>query len=373
MVQAKIRSLQAYGFRFPLANPVITSFGRMLDRPAVFVRLEDEDGILGWGEAWCNFPSVGAEHRVRLINEMLAPAIVGQDPGEPGTLLKRLSGMTAVLAIQCGEPGPIAQAIAGIDIAHWDLASRRNGQPLWRALGGTTALLPVYASGINPVGSGETAARAFAAGHRAFKLKVGFDPDRDLQNLRDIRREVGSCFLAADANQGWSPEEALRRVPALGEFELGWLEEPLRADRPWSEWAALRQAGAPPLAGGENIAGEAAFEAAIEAGSLEVFQPDVAKWGGVTLCAGVARAALAAGRRYCPHYLGGGIGLLASAHLLAGIGGDGMLEIDINPNALRDECCGPVASMSDGTVTLGEEPGLGVEPDLAAWAKWRTA
>src|SRR5712671_3182881 len=61
MTSFKLKNLQAFCYRYPLATPVVTSFGRMNDRPAVFVRVEDEDGELGWGEAWCNFPAVGAD------------------------------------------------------------------------------------------------------------------------------------------------------------------------------------------------------------------------------------------------------------------------------------------------------------------------
>jgi L-alanine-DL-glutamate epimerase-like enolase superfamily enzyme len=167
-------------------------------------------------------------------------------------------------------------------------------------------------------------------------------------------------------------EEALARIPALAAFGLGWLEEPVRADVPWPEWKRLLGSAPPPLAGGENIADEDGFSAAVAAGILSVIQPDLAKWGGFTMCAPVAREALAAGRRFCPHYLGGGIGLLASAHLLAGVGGDGMLEVDINPNPLREQCCGPVGDVADGRVSLSEAPGLGFEPDFAAFEGWRT-
>ena len=78
-----LRSVQAFGYRYPLTMPVITSFGRMKNRPAVFVRVEDGDGNIGWGEVWCNFPAPGAEHRVRLVNEVLAPALVGFNAREP--------------------------------------------------------------------------------------------------------------------------------------------------------------------------------------------------------------------------------------------------------------------------------------------------
>ena len=85
---------------------------------------------------------------------------------------------------------------------------------------------------------------------------------------------------------------------------------------------------------GENIAGREAFATAFTEGVLNVIQPDAAKWGGITGCIAVAREAIAAKRTYCPHYLGGGIGLVASAHLLAACNG-GWLEVDSNDNPLR--------------------------------------
>lgn len=106
-----IRKLEAFCYRYPLSTPVVTSFGRMLDRPAVFVRVEDDDGLTGWGEVWANFPSIGAEHRARLVNEVLAPVISGFTAGQPADVFEKLTRATAVLALQSGEPGPFAQAI----------------------------------------------------------------------------------------------------------------------------------------------------------------------------------------------------------------------------------------------------------------------
>src|SRR5471032_1699389 len=258
-----IRGIQAFCCRYPLTTPVVTSFGEMRDRPAVFVRVEDDDGQTGWGEMWCNFPSVGAEHRTRLINEMLAPMLVGRSVAHPSEAFENLSASTSVLALQSGEPGPFAQTIAGIDIALWDLFAKRAKTPLWRMLGGTSGRMRVYASGINPAGCTAQAEAAMRRGHRAFKLKIGFDPDKDRANLRDLRRLAGDGFLAADVNQGWGIETALQLVPPLEQFNLGWLEEPLRADRPWSEWRTLQKRLTIPLAGGENIAGHENFAAAL--------------------------------------------------------------------------------------------------------------
>jgi L-alanine-DL-glutamate epimerase-like enolase superfamily enzyme len=370
---AKIRKLQAFCYRYPLMTPVVTSFGKMTSRPAVFVRVEDEDGFAGWGEAWCNYPSTGAEHRSRLINEVLAPAVAGLAGSEPKEIFEQLTQGSSVLALQSGEAGPFAQAIAGIDLALWDLHARRRNLPLWKCLGGKSGAIRVYASGINPTGSRQMAEAAMRRGHRALKLKIGFEPAIDRANLSALRELIGNGMLAADVNQGWSVERAVELASSVAEYNLAWLEEPIRADRPWQEWQLLRKNVRTPLAAGENIAGRAGFAQALGDDVLSVVQPDIAKWGGLSVCTGIARDIISSGKTFCPHYLGGGIGQLASAHLLAGVGGDGLLEVDANDNPLRDRFSGAVADISNGTITLTEAPGLGIEPDLAAIEQYRTA
>jgi D-galactarolactone cycloisomerase len=364
---ATIRRLAAHVFRWPVATPVRTSFGVMHDRPMVLVEAIDGDGNRGWGEVWCNFPAVGAEHRARLVAEVFAPRLEGRDMSDPAAVFRELSESTAVLALQAGEPGPIAQCIAGIDMALWDLAARRAEQPLWKFLGGDDPAIGVYASGLNPDGPEKLAALKREEGYSAFKLKVGFGRERDVANLRALRKVLGpQVRLMVDANQAWSLEEARAMQGLLAEFDLGWIEEPLRADSTLAQWQALAAAGSVPLAAGENMAGDAHFDAAIESRAFAVLQPDAAKWGGFSGCLPVAGRIRAAGLRYCPHFLGGGIGLLASAHLLAAAGGDGLLEIDANPNPLRSEACGPLGNIHEGRATLSEAPGLGIVPDLSA-------
>jgi D-galactarolactone cycloisomerase len=363
----RLRRIAAHVLRWPVETPVRTSFGVMHDRPMLLVEVEADDGLVGWGEIWCNFPAVGAEHRQRLVDSVFAPLLVGADPATPQATFERLTRATAVLAIQSAEPGPIAQCIAGIDIALWDLAARRCRQPLWQLLGGMSPSVAVYASGLNPDGPERLAAERRAQGFTAFKLKVGFGADRDLANLRAMRQELGAdAALMVDANQAWTLDEARAMAPRLREFGLQWLEEPIRADSTYADWKDLAAVSPVPLAAGENIAGHAAFDAALAAHVFAVVQPDMAKWGGFSGCLPVARRILDSGARFCPHYLGGGIGLLASAHLLAAAGGNGLLEIDSNRNPLREAACGPVANVREGRVMLGEEAGLGIEPDVAA-------
>ncbi len=362
--------LSVHVLRYPIEQPVRTSFGIMHDRPAVFVRVQDRDGAHGWGEIWCNFPACGAEHRARLVETVLRPLLLGRTYDGPAAAWAHLTAATEVLALQSGEPGPMAQAIAGIDLALWDLCARRAGQPLWAYLGGTSDRVEVYASGINPDDPECVVRQKHLEGYRAFKLKLGFGHERDLRNLRQVRQLLGPGVpLMADANQGWGPEDAAAMAAAMGELDIAWLEEPLRADQPLAQWQALARQSPVPLAAGENCLGSAAFHAVIEAGFLRVVQPDLAKWGGISGCLPVIRAVRAAGLRYCPHYLGAGVGLMASAHLLAAVDGTrhgGLLEIDSNANPLRTLLSAPLLQLEEGVARLGHAPGIGVEPDLDA-------
>lgn len=361
MQSVSIAAVEVFALRAPLEKPVRTSFGVMADRPAVFVRVRDSEGAAGWGEAWCNFPPVGAEHRARLIRSLLAPALIAAGPLPPGDVYERLMKQFRIMALQAGEWGPFRQCAAALDIACHDLAARRAGLPLWRYLGGAgDGRIRAYASGLDARDLDETVPAERAAGHRAFKLKVGFGEAADLAGLQRLAALAGpDAVLMADANQAWAPREAARMAAAFAGHRLLWLEEPVAADQPPEVWQALAARSPVPLAAGENIAEEAAFDAAIASGSFVYLQPDACKWGGIAGCLAVAKRALAAGRTYCPHFLGGGIGLLASAHLLAAAGGRGLLEMDVQPNPLREEIAQGFMALEDGLLTLGAAPGLG--------------
>ncbi len=366
-----LNRVEVFCFRVPITTPVATSFGVMRDRPAVFVRLTDSDGAFGWGEVFANWPAAGAEHRARLLMADIADLVLGFAPADPGALFRHLTRRTHIRALQCGEWGPFRQVIAGLDIALNDLLARRAGLPLARFLTPSAPdRIPGYASGIHVARGAEAIAAQAARGHRAFKVKVGFGAD-DPATLRRCQDALpAGAALFADANQAWTLGEARDFLNATQ--GLGWIEEPLPADAPVADWAALAASTSTPIAAGENIAGPADFDTAIAAGHIAILQPDIAKWGGITGCMGVARAALAAGRRYCPHFLGGGIGLLASAHLLAAVGGDGLLEIDVNPNPLRDAFTGVGEVIRDGWLTLSDAPGLGLAALPEAIGRYET-
>lgn len=133
--------------------------------------------------------------------------------------------------------------------------------------------------------------------------------------------------------RGLASLRLLRLRPAIGfsrvaaPIELQWFEEPVRFDAPSSHWRWLADASRIPLAGVKDFQGPQ-FEDAISDRVLRVLQPDVTKWSRITGDVRVARVAVPAGERYCPHFFGGGIAILASLHLLVAAGGTGLLEHD---------------------------------------------
>ena len=368
----KIDNIEVSVYRYPLAAPVQTSFGTMHDRPMTIVRITDSDGIVGWGEIWCNFPNVGAEHRARLVEQVFAPILMSQSFENAASAFDHLTEVTWILGLQTGEQGPLAQCIAGLEIALSDIEGKQKNLPLWKMFGGVKDTVPVYASGINPTNPEIIVADALASGYRAFKLKIGFGDVCDHENLTTLRKLLGfECDLMADANQAWQVNEIEQKLALLEPFRLKWLEEPIAADRPLSEWQSVKDHATMAIAAGENIQGQHNYDIVLSNDILGVVQPDLAKWGGMSKTINLARLIMASGKLYCPHYLGGGIGLVASAHALAAVGGDGMLEVDINPNPLRSELVGDMLEKTPGFATLGTGAGLGYEPDMAKIADFR--
>ena len=365
-----ITRIQAWAFRSPTKKPVATSFGIMHDRPAVLVRVEDQDGAFGWGEIWANWPAAGAEHRVRLLEMDVAHLVLGTRIKSPAEFFHSLDEQTRIRAVQCGEVGPFAQVVAGLDIAVWDMVARRAGLPMRQLIRADAPdSVPAYASGIQISAAGDLMPLARAQGHHRFKLKVGFDMNADISAIHRIHAKLSNDeLIACDANQAWSLVQAQEFVAGIADVPLHWLEEPMPVFADPTDWRTLSQNTSIPLAGGENIIGETDFDEAIKARALSVIQPDIAKWGGITACLAVAQNALTNGCRYFPHFLGAGIGMAASAELLAGVGGDGLLEVDVNDNPLRSSFFDGREPVAEGMWTCGNAPGLGIEdiPDELA-------
>src|SRR5579871_406548 len=197
----------------------------------VLVKIADENGLAGWGEApalkdwggefgryFGETPGTAAE----VISRHLAPAVVGAIPGEIAELHARMDH-----AIK-GYP----YAKAAVELAAYDLAGKHCGLPVHRLLGGPVRRRIPVTHSIGLLGFAEAereAARVAAEGIRTIKIKVGVDPDRDVEMVRRIRESVGkSLALCVDANQGYrTPGDAIRTLRRMEPFELIYFEQPV--------------------------------------------------------------------------------------------------------------------------------------------------
>jgi L-alanine-DL-glutamate epimerase-like enolase superfamily enzyme len=231
--------------------------------------------------------------------------------------------------------------------------------------------VPVYASGLDPEGAEAMAARQLALGVTAFKLKVGFGAEADQRAARALREVVGGAArIMVVANQAWTPRQAVAAIAGLAGAGLHWVEEPVRCDD-LRGLAEVRRAAGVPTAAGENLYGLAAAQAAVALDAVDVLQPDVSKTGGITESLAVARLADAHGRRCALHFLGGAVGLMASAHVAAAAaGGPLWLELDANPNPLREGLLLDPPAVRDGALLLPAGPGLGIALDPAALRRY---
>ena len=250
--------IEVFHFQAAINEPIVTSFGSIPARNAVLLRIEDKDGAFGWGEVWANFPPAGAEGKVRLLETVVIPTALGKSWASPTAAWIDLTQRMRRNAIQSGEPGPFAACLAGLDVALWDLAARKAGVPLWKALGRAQTPEPLlaYASNLNPKGAPEYVAMCRERGYRAFKLKVAFGLKSDLANVDAICAGLkpGERFMI-DANQGWDLVTARPAVEAFSRFPLDWIEEAIPADDPAEHWAELAMLSRVPLAGGGNVMG----------------------------------------------------------------------------------------------------------------------
>jgi L-alanine-DL-glutamate epimerase-like enolase superfamily enzyme len=249
------------------------------------VRLETDNGLVGWGECFRRARALVKP----AIEGVFAPALLGANPLDTEVLHRRLMGMSQV----AGPAGTLAVAIAGIDIALWDLKGKALGQPIWQLLGGRVRRrVPVYASSLRrdlaPDEEAERVAGLVAQGYRAYKLHSAIpgrvdDPgDRTLETLRAIRRRIGDgVTLLVDVNGAYSVHHAIEIGRRMEELGVDVFECPV-PERNHAALAQVADALTIAVAAGESHFTAAAFHDLIVHGRIDILQPDVVKAAGLT-------------------------------------------------------------------------------------------
>jgi L-alanine-DL-glutamate epimerase-like enolase superfamily enzyme len=245
----------------------------------VAVDLTTDAGDVGHGFAWT--PTVGGTSVRAFIDDELAPRAVGR-PADPAIW----DGLWAAVH-EAGGGGVTSIALAGVDLALWDLRGRREGRSVIDLLGRRHDAQPVYGSGVNrhyPIEDLVAQAERFVArGYGTVKVKVGGRSlEEDVERVGAVRDAIGrGRGLMVDANQLWDLDTAVRAAGAMARFDVRWLEEPLRADDT-AGYAALRRRIDVPVALGENAHTWYRFRDLLDAVACDVAQPNVVRVGGIT-------------------------------------------------------------------------------------------
>jgi L-alanine-DL-glutamate epimerase-like enolase superfamily enzyme len=369
--ELNMASVEPWVLRIPIPEPVHTPMGVADSAIALFVKVTEKSGETGWGEVWCNFPRYGAPHRAQIVTKTLAPFLQSRSFTGPGQCWAAMHQAAHILMLQSGETGPVSAAIAGVDIALWDLVGKRLKQPLWKLLGGRDDRVGCYASLGRAAGGEALIEDGLKRGFRAFKLRVWGEVDKHLPAYVSARQQIGAaCELMADANSSWPLDRAADMSQRFAGLDMSWIEEAIPVDAPTAVWQDLARRSPVKLAGGENMFGREAFEQHIAAGAISVLQPDICKWGGLSGGVPLARRIVASGARLCPHIFSGMPGLLGSAHLLAAANtSDGLLEYGVEYNPPRDDFI--THAIADGKLVLGDAHGLGLEMDEQRLSRYR--
>lgn len=346
------------------------ALGLMPTRPALLVRLVDNEGAFGWGEVWANFPPRANLHKAHLIEDVVRPLLTGLSFTEPREVEQHLRRRLETYFLHVGQRKVFEHILAGLDIALWDLALRRSGQSFAAHMKLEPTSASVYASSINPPDLERLFDLHSSWGQANFKLKIGFDDDADVAFVEKAARlRLPGVQIMVDNNQTWDPARAAVMLAALEKFEPRFAGEVIPADTDPAVWERLLRGTSIPLAGGENIYGLEGFRTMIDAG-FQYVQPDVAKWGGVTGALDLAET-LPDGVTLWPHFMGTAVGQLAALSVSAAVGNESVCEMDVNLNSLRTELCGDVLTVRDGRVSLPDGPGLVVPPDAGMLDKYR--
>jgi L-alanine-DL-glutamate epimerase-like enolase superfamily enzyme len=306
-------------------------------------------------------------HAVKaLIDHDIAPLLAGRDATDIAGLWKLMWQRL----LYVGRGGLAAFAVAGVDIALWDLRGVVEERPLYALLGAEARAIPAYGSGVDlpkPLAELLTQTQGFLdRGFRGVKVKVGYeDPAEDERRIEAVRRLIGDDVdLMVDANMAWSAAEALERGRRLEPYGLYWYEEPaIPEDVPGHAWLA-RELDVP-IAVGESLHSRHEFARYVDEQAADVLQIDPVTNGGISASLEALSMADAAGLKTSSHYTDE-----LSAHLLCASSGAVYLEkhaFALDPYLVEPQ------RVVDGHVRPSEGPGTGVRFDAAALARHRIA
>ena len=374
----KIEKVITHIVEAPLSEPFHWAIGEASLRSSCVVEINTDTGLVGWGE--CFGPARPAAAMVKAYE----PWLIGFDPLATEQIWQNLYASYR----DQGQKGVPICAISGIDIALWDIKGKHFNSPIHQLMGGPLRTeVKAYATGTYRTRNGnpmdyiaDEVAGYKDDGFSAVKLKIGFEVDEDLALIATVREVIGpEMGLMLDANHGYDSVDATRLAIAAEAFNIGWFEEPVSPED-LDGYLAVKSATSIPMAGGETEYTRFGFREILRRRAMDYIQPDTCAAGGLSECKKIADMANAFGVRYVPHVWGTGIGLSAALNLLAVLPHnplgrrpwEPMLEFDRSEHPARQAIMVTPIEHEGGIVKIPTGPGLGIEIDKEALARFTT-
>jgi L-rhamnonate dehydratase len=330
----------------------------------VLVRVRTDTGLEGIGEADASPEVIKAILDAPFSHNIacgLRELLIGENPLETERLWQKMYRRTMYF----GRTSVTIAAMSAVDMALWDLKGKHFGEPIHRLLGGKFHdRIKGYASilfGRDGKETRDIGRRWVEAGYQA--VKFGWEPmgqseALDIELVRGARDGVGNAMLLIDAGCVWDAHTALRRAQAFSEFNIGWLEEPLRqADIEGYVW--LRDRSPVPIAAGEGECGRESFRPLIDRHALDIYQVDPSRCG-FTDGAYIKARVEEIGARLCNHCYTSPITVAASLHWLSTCRDAFIFEDCVDDSPMRHELTHDKLQTKAGWITVPERPGLGI-------------
>jgi L-alanine-DL-glutamate epimerase-like enolase superfamily enzyme len=373
----RIKSVRAWWVRIPIeaARQHRSDFGQVQTFDSAILRIETQDGLVGWGEGKNAAGSAGTYGAlVHMLNNEVGPELVGRNAGDIGPIWDLLYNASRAGSAareghampQIARRGMTIAAISAVDMALWDILGKHLGQPVWQLLGGRKAdRLPAYASGgwaaEDAIGD-QLRSYIDAGGFRAVKMRVGAmdgAPHRSAARVRAARAALGpDVDIMVDAHGTYTVADAKRFVALVSDCDLAWFEEPVIADDK-AGMAEVRASGPVPIAAGESEATRWDFRDLAVMKAADIFQPDPAFCGGISEAMRIAGIASAFNLRFAPHLWAGAPCFFSGLHLCAAAPASFTIEFSLGANPMIHDLVAETVRAEDGMIAIPDKPGLG--------------
>lgn len=334
----------------------------------LLVQVYTDEGVMGIGECSPMNTNVVAH----FVNTALKPIIMGENPLEIDKLWNKMTHRTYKLGVQGTQP----EAIAGVDIALWDILGKVAGLPIHTLLGGCYRdKVLMYASigggaGMTPGDMVKTVEGYLGKGFKAIKIRMDWgvarqdiDPAKDLEMFRQVKKVTGDDIpLSFDANNGYSVSTAIQQGRKFEELGIYHFEEPI-AQYDYQGMSEVADALDVPISAGEHEYTRWQFRDLIQQAKVDIIQPDVVKCAGISEMRKIAVLGSVYNKHFLPHQTQPTIGTAANLHVCSSIQNATRPQEYTGQSPQLDDLFKEPLVFEDGYIHVPQKPGLGLELD----------